>query len=741
MNEFDVMFGYGGNGGDTSTVSSSEGLERNEYDVMFGYPGKKKEKTTAPTKPVTPIMGPPVPPPKKSVPMPGSVEARAKVPPEETKRRLMAAGAAFLNIPGDITGGIIKQVGKAGENIFNTFLPKSLEVNPKKLAVVDKKLGIPQWATDAAQDVVTPKTLPVAVTDFIGDAVKWGMVASAAGPVGTVAGGIAKGIGVAKKVQTATRLAGASGTAGVLGGLTAEQGEESQDILLGAGGELLGNAIWGSVQAAKKLVPHMKSVSKAFDDLGLAGKDVDLRGANVQDKVKEAYRKLAMKYHPDRAGGNAEAFDLATKAAKTLRDNPITARVMGIARKFNLAPETTYRAMANEAEMLRLPAPQQKVVQSLKDDIERLGNHLAGQDTTQVATAAAKGVESAVPAAIDATVPATLSNAGTQTPVQGLGKAPATSIPGQTVTPPVEAPMKVKSEPIHPLVQEQIDILKKEGGQGVTQGFLQKDDRGDVIGQVGRQSNNPQWYRDFYAANGRKPNNTDLRKIAEDRLVNGYTDENYGPVEPNEEYVMAKFDEDMAKVTPKPEPVMHVTETPGGTMKTSGLAKSIEQKAKDTGLVGKKGFDSLAQYGSTSIKEQEGLFNELVSSGVENLKAVLRGDAPLLDGQSGSAVVENVERFLKKNPDSDLAYDLANSPYTAEASQAGSSLSMLQNREKDSVVAKMNAIRKAREDRVMKRGSEKIAKEVSREVKKVKSQVHLSKDELQWESFVNKILC
>ncbi|MEC3456314.1 4'-phosphopantetheinyl transferase, partial [Bacillus thuringiensis] len=71
-------------------------------------------------------------------------------------------------------------------------------------------------------------------------------------------------------------------------------------------------------------------------------------------------------------------------------------------------------------------------------------------------------------------------------------------------------------------VNEQYKYLKNSSGKGVEPGGIIRDELGDVVNRYGRISNNPSWYQEFYKTNGRKPNNTELRELAESHVRNGY---------------------------------------------------------------------------------------------------------------------------------------------------------------------------------------------------------------------------
>lgn len=59
---------------------------------------------------------------------------------------------------------------------------------------------------------------------------------------------------------------------------------------------------------------------------------------------------------------------------------------------------------------------------------------------------------------------------------------------------------------------------------GVQQGNVTRDAAGEVTGRYGRQSQNPDWYREFYKANGRAPRNRDLHELARQRVDSGFRD-------------------------------------------------------------------------------------------------------------------------------------------------------------------------------------------------------------------------
>lgn len=71
------------------------------------------------------------------------------------------------------------------------------------------------------------------------------------------------------------------------------------------------------------------------------------------------------------------------------------------------------------------------------------------------------------------------------------------------------------------LLNDEIKYLQESSKQGVQQGGIVRDTEGGVVNRFGRQSNNPQWYRDFFAEKGRAPNKKELAQIAIQNLIKG----------------------------------------------------------------------------------------------------------------------------------------------------------------------------------------------------------------------------
>lgn len=103
---------------------------------------------------------------------------------------------------------------------------------------------------------------------------------------------------------------------------------------------------------------------------------------------------------------------------------------------------------------------------------------------------------------------------------------PQVNIP-RVGTPLDEALANPKPDPeLEAAIQEQYEYLKNSMGKGVDYGTTGygAGNRREVNGSFS-VSRNPKWYQDFYAQHGRKPNNAELREIAEQHVREGFQDE------------------------------------------------------------------------------------------------------------------------------------------------------------------------------------------------------------------------
>ena len=99
-------------------------------------------------------------------------------------------------------------------------------------------------------------------------------------------------------------------------------------------------------------------------------------------------------------------------------------------------------------------------------------------------------------------------------------------------------------------IEDQYQFLKRSMADrgGVEQGGLIRDEvTGDVTGRYGRISNNPRWYQEFYAENGRAPTDKDLRELARKHVNEGFNDDS-GRIPPWRPRQMEEIDNEIASV-------------------------------------------------------------------------------------------------------------------------------------------------------------------------------------------------
>jgi hypothetical protein len=179
-------------------------------------------------------------------------------------------------------------------------------------------------------------------------------------------------------------------------------------------------------------------------------------------------------------------------------------------------------------------------------------------------------------------------------------------------------------------------------------------------------------------------------------------------------------------------------ETPAKLNKPSGVAINIEAKAIEQGML-KKGYKELAEYDSSTIKEQADLASRY---DVKELNKIARGDAPLPRELKPGTVLSIAEDYAKNNQDINLMRDLARSPLVSRISESASEVSLSRMREKGTTIDAMREIIKARQESYKaKTGREYIKDEVA-EVKKIKEEIKKSLPKKnEWIDFLSEITC
>lgn len=175
-----------------------------------------------------------------------------------------------------------------------------------------------------------------------------------------------------------------------------------------------------------------------------------------------------------------------------------------------------------------------------------------------------------------------------------------------------------------------------------------------------------------------------------------------------------------------------------GETRSSKIGKSVEAKAIENSLT--KGFENTAQYETISIKEQAQRASDLVNTNIAAARKVIRGETNLPEGLRGTALVTAMEEYIKKNPDANLAYELANSPLISGTSTAAQELRLAAERAPDSATARLQELKKAREMKAEK-GTKRTSSDLVKELKKEIEKVNLPREELSWGKFLDSITC
>jgi hypothetical protein len=205
------------------------------------------------------------------------------------------------------------------------------------------------------------------------------------------------------------------------------------------------------------------------------------------------------------------------------------------------------------------------------------------------------------------------------------------------------------------------------------------------------------------------------KKVAEKRLY-------------NLAYEQLNGKRDIKEDTSNPfEPTQPITPT-----KSSGVAKSIEAKAIEKRLT--ESFGDIAQYTPTTIKEQVKLAEDVFTD-VERVKRIVKGEEALPNGLLGGSFIVAVEDYLSKNDDPQLALDLANSDITSETSVHAQEMRMLAERNPDSAVAKIQELKKARQEQSKKQA------DPTPTLKKIIKVAKAKATKESWSSFISAIEC
>lgn len=175
------------------------------------------------------------------------------------------------------------------------------------------------------------------------------------------------------------------------------------------------------------------------------------------------------------------------------------------------------------------------------------------------------------------------------------------------------------------------------------------------------------------------------------------------------------------------------------TVKTpSKIGVSIERKAIEQGLT--KGFEGVAGYDKITIKEQARLASDLFTNDFERARRIIRGEEPLPPELRGGALIKAMEDVIKKNGNGDLAHELANSPLVSRTSAAAQELRLAAEREPDSLAARLQALKDAKEKGFQKRTGQKVDEAIKKEVDRIKVSVK-KPDKYDWKTFIDTIEC
>lgn len=182
------------------------------------------------------------------------------------------------------------------------------------------------------------------------------------------------------------------------------------------------------------------------------------------------------------------------------------------------------------------------------------------------------------------------------------------------------------------------------------------------------------------------------------------------------------------------------TVEPVDSNKVSGVAKSIEAKAIEAKLTTE--FPDKATYESSTFKEQAQKTADLINSGIDNARAVVRGDIAMPEGLKAAPLIAGMEEYAKNNSTEapEIMSELANSHLATTISTGASETSFARMREPDSATKVLQDLKKAK---IQAAGGDQAVEKIRKVVKDTNAdgKVLLPKESLKWDNFLDSIKC
>lgn len=161
---------------------------------------------------------------------------------------------------------------------------------------------------------------------------------------------------------------------------TREEGDKQVADAFGFASFELGNmginikdALKGSTQGLKN---NIKITDNALTTLGIRGGEIDMSGSNLFNNIRRNVLKA----------GDSGRTAAVTEAMEWVKQNPITARITAISKKFRINPETVYEGFVQDLSRLALKAPEvppktlvQRQMDSVKEFIENPRGYLSSR--------------------------------------------------------------------------------------------------------------------------------------------------------------------------------------------------------------------------------------------------------------------------------------------------------------------------------------------------------------------------